>query len=191
MWFWPGNYLSDFEIRRLGRIAERVQNLSKKLVLNNLNIYSEIGIELFHASILLRETITKSMWNTPKAGNRYPRPGGRYHIASAPGNPPSIDFGNLVKAITYTVRERKMEAEIGALASQSGRRKGKLPIGRWMEKGTRGLGISTGIVAPRPWLEPAVNQKMDFILNRIRLKTIDLIDKPFKDTLEKTNLYTG
>jgi phage gpG-like protein len=53
----------------------------------------------------VRETIldiegrTKAMMTGPKSGAYYERPNGRTHQASAPGEAPAVDTGNLINSI--------------------------------------------------------------------------------------------
>lgn len=58
-----------------------------------------------HASRAVKETIfdiearTKALMSGPKSGAFYERPQGKMHQASAPGEAPAIDTGNLINSI--------------------------------------------------------------------------------------------
>ncbi len=41
----------------------------------------------------------KMAMGEPKSGREYPRPGGKVHRASAPGEAPAIDYGTLINSI--------------------------------------------------------------------------------------------
>lgn len=59
--------------------------------------------------------VRRSMRDTPKSGNQYPRRKGgtKIHIASSEGNPPAIDFGTLIGSIYYTMVD-DLTAAIGS-----------------------------------------------------------------------------
>lgn len=52
------------------------------------------------AMALEGKRIVQMSFNTSPAGRTYKRRGGRYHVASVAGYPPSIDTGKLMNAIT-------------------------------------------------------------------------------------------
>jgi len=54
----------------------------------------------------------KSSMAEPKSGNAYPRGKEGTHIASAPGESPAVDSGNLIGSITVLM-ESTLEAKIG------------------------------------------------------------------------------
>jgi len=68
------------------------------------------------------------------------------HQASAPGEPPKTDTGQLVRNITAKVS--RLLATIGSRESA--------PYGKWLEFGT-------GNILPRPWLRPTLNENRKFI----------------------------
>lgn len=57
------------------------------------------------------EAAMKLSMTGPKSGRQYNRPGGRVHIASAPGEAPAVDTGFLINSI-QTVINSDTEAEI-------------------------------------------------------------------------------
>jgi HK97 gp10 family phage protein len=83
--------------------------------------------------------------NTPKSGRIYHR-GGVAHQASAPGEPPASDTGQLVASVTTSVDETSLTGNVNfgsdhALA---------------LEKGTFKM-------APRPFARPALVNKRDAV----------------------------
>jgi len=90
----------------------------------------------------LRNRSIKSMQSTNRASWFYKR-GGKAHYPSAPGNPPAIDTGDLIKSLIVDVR--KDAVEFGATDAA--------PHGALLEKGTKRM-------KARPWLQPAVDEEM-------------------------------
>lgn len=76
-----------------------------------------------------------------RSGRTYNRKG-ISHQASAAGEAPKTDKGNLVSNITFQ--------KDGMLNYSAGSRRGA-PYGAWLELGTRNI-------SPRPWLSPAYKQ---------------------------------
>ncbi len=74
-----------------------------------------------------------------RSGRVYPRTQGRFHQASAPGEPPKSDSGRLADSLEVEVRG--LEARVGT----------GLARGRDLEFGTRDM-------APRPWLFPSLEK---------------------------------
>ena len=96
----------------------------------------------------------------PKSGRSYSR-GGKLHIASAPGEPPAIDTGNL-RASGYTRKNSELEWELGYTADYAEILEG---VNSQFESGglldmaeMMGVWIAPrmGELAPRPFLRPAV-----------------------------------
>lgn len=82
---------------------------------------------------------TKLLLTQRGHGRLYIRPGGRSHRASAPGEVPARDEGNLVRSIGF---ER-----IGPLTWRWG--SGSI-VALWMERGTRNI-------KPRPWMQRSLS----------------------------------
>lgn len=110
----------------------------------------------------LDQVLTKAAFNThnfavtaiqqgAKSGREYRR-GNKTHIASAPGQAPATDTGNLVQNITV-----KKE---GPLRYSVGSRKDAF-YGFWLEFGTSDM-------APRPWLQPAYDQAVILLKRDLR-----------------------
>ena len=86
----------------------------------------------------LRELIIQG----PKTGRIYRRPGGRLHQASAPGQPPANDTGQLQRTATYDV-SGTTQIEFGDTE----------PYGRWLEDGTK-----DGRILPRGHVKRAADE---------------------------------
>lgn len=98
----------------------------------------------FAGLALVRETVLTL--SRPGTGREYPR-GGRVHRASAPGEPPAVDTGELRASIGA-------EQVGGVLRVGSG-----LPKAAGLEFGT--TTPSGGTVAPRPFMRPAFEAVRD------------------------------
>ena len=60
------------------------------------------------ACIMVQRDVKQSMKHVG-GGREYPRPGGKIHKASAPGEPPVIDYGRLVGSISINWKDSGME----------------------------------------------------------------------------------
>ena len=87
------------------------------------------------------QLVAKNSMSGPKTGNTYIR-GGRVHVASAPGEAPAIDTGNLVNSI--------MSKSAGRLS--------------WIVGTNVDYGAILELYKSRPWLKPALmGRKKAFI----------------------------
>lgn len=109
-----------------------------------LSEYSEEALDAMSdavsvTALAVQGQAVKSIQRGEKSGVIYekykPR---RTHQSSAPGQAPATDTGRLAGSITSAMISRRV-AEVGTL----------LPYGIYLEYGTR-------IIAPRPWLSPAM-----------------------------------
>lgn len=80
------------------------------------------------------------------------------HQASAPGEPPAIDTGELAQHIIIEVSESGYEGSVGvAVGETSKNAKATIgEIGKWLEMGS-------SKVAARPWLKPAFESSFEKI----------------------------
>jgi hypothetical protein len=92
-----------------------------------------VAVAAFNVSARVKQSM-----GPPKSGREYPRPGGRTHQASAPGEAPAIDYGNLVNSI-------QVDFENGGLTG----------VVFTSRDYAAGLEFGTAHVAPRPFMEPA------------------------------------
>ena len=126
----------------LAAIAKRLNGVAKETP-------DKIKRRLTVGANTIRNTIIKSMAREKKSGKFYRR-GGKTHRASAPGEAPAVDSGELLRAIVFDVRG--MEVEIGAEAGA--------PYAELLEEGTSKM-------EARPWLEPAVEKHGGVIVNAV------------------------
>jgi len=84
-----------------------------------------------------------------RTGRIYKVPGTqREYTASAPGEPPAVQFGDLRKSVKGGI-EKEGKNVVGFVGSE-------LPKGPMLEFGTRNM-------APRPWLRPSFEKSADKI----------------------------
>lgn len=89
------------------------------------------------------------------SGRMYRRTkGGRYHTASAPGQPPARDYGDYVQSWMHDMKESDAEIE-GQVGSSMWERRG-----RHLEDGTKRM-------APRPHVVPAIEEERRAIERRL------------------------
>jgi len=148
--------------KALKRLNTKLDKIGKKLANVGSEIPGSVTRELVIGANDIRNTIITSMQRDKKTGLPYRR-GKNIHIASAPGESPAVDFGELLRSIMFDVRE--MEVEVGNLAGA--------PYGGFLEEGTENM-------EPRPWLHPAVNEHFDDILSHVGKSALVVINKPFE-----------
>lgn len=79
--------------------------MTTRLILQDDRIPELMAAMTNHANQAVRETIfdiarrSVVLMQGPKTGYEYPRPNGRMHQASAPGEAPAVDTGNLFNSI--------------------------------------------------------------------------------------------
>lgn len=112
------------------------------------------SLGLRYSAFELRKAVQELIRRSPRGGRRYRVGKGRFHKASAPGQPPARDTGNLMKMLKARL-EDPMTALVESLAGYSG----------FLELGTSKM-------KPRPFLTPALEQNTDAI-NRIITEEID------------------
>lgn len=134
------------ELNRLSRTVQSWNPIFKKTVDSAL---AEVGNTI-------RTRIIKSMQQTKKASWFYMR-GKKKHHPSAPGSPPAIDSGELIRSILFDHGFMKIEigADMGA------------PYAEVLETGNK-----KGTLKARPWLQPAVDAEtpgaIDLLIKRIK-----------------------
>ena len=157
-------------------LNQELRTIGKNLVNTKDRIPSGLNRELIIGANKIRNTVILSMKNTPKTGRYYRRgKSGKYHIASSPGNPPAIDYGELVRSIMFDVQDWEME--VGSF--------GGAPYAPFLEEGTFGKSVGRsggqiGNVAPRPFLAPAVEKHRQEIIDAVGNAAFDVIKMGFK-----------
>ena len=120
-----------------------------------------IHFRLVQGANKIRNHMIQGMRDTPKSGLKYRR-GGRWHIASSPGNPPAIDSGELIRSLVMDAGDDWVQ-----VGSKSG-----APYAVFLEEGTgvtssKSGGMSANIL-PRPFMAPAANDILPTIQRNIQ-----------------------
>lgn len=79
-------------VKMFSNIDKNVKNAEKLYQLNASRHVNRVATNF-------RNDIMRGMQQTPRDGREYPR-GKKTHVASSAGNPPAIDTGRLINAIT-------------------------------------------------------------------------------------------
>ena len=148
--------------KELAKLNIKLNKIGRDLLKTSVEIPNEITRELAVGANDIRNTIIRSMKDTKRAPWSYKR-GRKKHYPSAPGEPPAIDFGELVRSIMFDVRS--MEIEIGSWAGA--------PYAEFLETGTKKM-------KARPWLDPAVEKHRQAIIDRVGDGVFEMILKPFE-----------
>jgi phage gpG-like protein len=94
----------------------------------------------------ISSTAIKSIHSGKKSGNVYKKRSGKTHTASAPGEAPASDSGNLAKNIYVQYDQEAMSATVIA----------NTPYAATLEYGSRGVpGKNIPPLQPRPFMRPA------------------------------------
>ena len=126
----------------------------------------------------VRNRIIEGMTREAKHG-RYYRRGKKLHRASAPGEYPASDTGEMVRSLAFDLRP--MEVEVGV--------SGGAPYARVLEFGSNimwsSMGRSGGTsgsrqIEPRPWLARSADQYTGELLNDFLRKTGYNIETAFR-----------
>ena len=96
-----------------------------------------------------------------RSGRTYARGKRGVHQASAPGEFPKSDYGQLVKSLFFRVGADKLTAYFGT----------KLAYGKHLELGTSRM-------AARPWMRPTLKANTDAITARIRAAVNEALKRP-------------
>lgn len=114
------------------------------------------------AAALMVENEAKAMIQRGGRSGRIYKRGKITHQASAPGEPPKSDQANLVRNITTVPEAADLSATVGSRIAAA--------YGYLLELGTSKM-------APRPWLEPALNKHIDAIHARLVKAWDDALEK--------------
>lgn len=98
----------------------------------------------------------------PKSGKKYRR-GRKVHQASAPGEAPAIDRGELARGIAFNIDKKRL---IGNVVSTA-------PHGKWLEFGTL-------YIKPRPYMQPAAD--------RVKEIAPEILRKSLRKALKKREI---
>lgn len=131
--------------------VRNADKLIKKLQQIPLDSRGDIGAALATSIIDLDAYAKEKMQGGGRSGRTYRRGTRGMHQASAPGEFPKSDYGQLVKSLFIRVGADKLSAFFGT----------KLAYGRYLEFGTSRM-------AARPWLRPTFKALEGKITRRIR-----------------------
>ena len=124
--------------------------LSKKVDKLTDDMFDGIHKSISRSVLKMHKTALKSL-RPPKSGFTYKR-GGRIHTASAPGEPPATDTGQLAASIVPIFpKGRDLEGAVAARAVYA----------KWLEFGTEDM-------EPRPFLGPAIEEHRQEMLDDVR-----------------------
>ena len=176
------------ESKELMKFNVKLLKIGKELAEAAMNVSDEVTQALALGANDIRNTIIESMMRGTKTGRAYEwegaepddtniigmmRGGGGWlfpirkrwkpHRASAPGEPPAVDKGELVSRIIFDIGD--MEIEVGAEAGA--------PHGRWLEEGTQ-------YMDERPWLAPAVAKHEKEIVDSVGNVVVEIIGSAFE-----------
>lgn len=107
---------------------------------------------LIGAASDVRDSAIESIISGPKSGIPYAR-GNRVHIASAPGEPPAQDLGNLSNSITIRPDIKGLVVYVNAAAAYAA-----------------ALEYGTVRMEPRPYMRPALLRHVRLIDERVALE---------------------
>jgi HK97 gp10 family phage protein len=120
-------------VKEFDKVLKKFEDISEK----------RLDVILQDMAFNTQNVAIKSINSGGRTGRSYTRRSVT-HIASAAGEPPKTDTGQLVRNITVN-KDSVLKYSVGS-------RKGA-PYGAWLELGTR-------TIAPRPWLKPAFDQTL-------------------------------
>ena len=112
--------------------------------------------------LLIHGTAVKSIQSRQSKGRTYVR-GGVSHTASKPGNPPNTDTGQLVQGIAWQYDEVNLAGVVGT----------NVKHGAILE-------LTPNPELRRPWLKPAWDANIDFIVKRFEKVLLDFLKKATK-----------
>ena len=157
--------------------SKQIKNLNKELDKIGKGLFKSaakfpdaVTQELVIGANDIRNDIIKSMARGEKTGIVYTRKGGKTHRASAPGESPAVDSGELIRSIIFDTK--KLEIEVGAAGA---------PHAEPLEFGAKYK--SGRVMEPRPFLAPAVDNNKDEIIRNVGKAGVLEIIKPLDETL--------
>ena len=157
-------------------MPNNLKQLSKKLqkIGNDLqqgqDISTDVGRVMFQEANETRNEILRDIQNTKRSGKSVPRQKGRKrHFPSAPGSPPAIDMGDMIKSILYEATDYKFI--VGSVQT-------KPPYPAWLEQPPPKARYES-----RPWLEPVINRRESTIIDELAKVIPDFTEKTFRKTI--------
>lgn len=105
---------------------------------------------LMVSAINIQGSAQESIQTGPRTGRIYRKKSGRLHQASAPGEFPASDTGQLANSI-HVAKVSRLAVRVGSVVNH----------GRHLEKGTKHM-------AKRPWLEPSVRKELPALEKQVK-----------------------
>ena len=150
----------------LNKLNKKLAKVGSKLNKAAMKIPGEVAQELTIGANEIRNTIITSMQKEQKTGRIYRKSKNVEHQASAPGEPPAVDTGELLRSIMFDVH--KFAVEIGVA--------GGAPYAADLEFGNAGRRLK-----PRPFIDPAVEKHKQAIIDKVGDGVFEVIAKSVKD----------
>ena len=131
----------QFEISNLKSFNKALQE-----AINKDNLVKEY---ITRGTMKVHKTAVEGIQGPPKTGKGYPR-GSKTHIASAPGQYPATDQGDLASGITWSVEGNSERGEVvGKIVSS-------MDYSMALEFGTRNM-------EPRPFMQPSLEKNKRYM----------------------------
>lgn len=152
-----------FKLKNADRLMRKLNALPKEA-------QQEIKDAVAFSLLSVQNDARRSIQKGPNSGRVYKR-GNVTHQASAPGQPPATDSGNLVSHINHEIDKTR-----GGFSGSVGVHDlGRVPYARRLEFG--GRDSRGGNIKARPYLYPAYENNKKKIFNRIRKVLPDSIKR--------------
>lgn len=151
------------ESKELNKLNKKLSKIGEELIKSAIEIPDEITRELALGANDIRNTIIESMARGKKTGRVYKR-GAKEHRASAPGEAPAVDSGELISRIIFDIKDMTVEVGIEAGA----------PYAVFLEGGA-----PKGNLEARPFLTPAVLKHRQDIIDAVGDGVFEIIEGAF------------
>jgi len=159
----------------LNKLNKKLAKVGSKLNKAAMKIPGEVAQELTIGANEIRNTIITSMQKEQKTGRIYRKSKNVEHQASAPGEPPAVDTGELLRSIMFDVHKFAVEIGVAGGAPYAA----ALEFGSFKATGGRSGG-AYGIILPRPFIDPAVKKHKQAIIDRVGDGVFEVIAKSVK-----------
>lgn len=136
---------------RIEVTIEGLDDAVRELIRKDPEVHRAIGGAMHEAAYIVEARVKAKVLEPPKTGRLYKRAKTVVHQASAPGEAPASDTGNLVGNITQDVDESALEARISA----------QTPYAAALEFGTKKM-------EPRPFMRPALVESEKDVVDAVR-----------------------
>jgi HK97 gp10 family phage protein len=155
--------IATIELQNLNRDLAKI---GKELNMAAMKIPGEITKELIIGANEIRNTMIKSMQKEKKTGRIYRKSKNVQHQASAPGEPPAVDSGELLRSIMFDVHQFALEIGVA----------GGAPYAEALEFGTKKM-------QPRPFLNPAVEKHKQDIIDAVGDGVFEMLSRSVGDNV--------